>query len=226
MDNFFVQPYWGYFIITLVTSGLVLLIRLGLKRYQPPDPDPFGVIARRKKEESQKIIKQMLEERDDSSKSEFTDASFSDLTVGDLKILLKDFSFYCFVVFLIFGIPYLILRLGFGLVETVIPKETHSSFYWLMGIGLAAIVMITLFKDPAYTLAWFSVFFRNMSMSMSRLSRTSQILLFSALIGYFYLAIAYPNVWIVLSLCLMPFEFAYGRYQTILKGKSQGKLSQ
>lgn len=221
MDTLFNYPYWEYLVISLFIIGSIYLMKLGLDYLNPPDERLDAVLVRRQKEEKQKIIKQMFMERKDQEEPETSSLGFSDLTVADIFILFKDFAFYCFFVLLIFGIPYLLFTLGFGFAESLVPQEDRSWFNWLVAIGILAILAVSVFQDPAYTLAWFSVLLRDLSKAMSRLTRNKQILLLAALLGYFCLAVTYPKIWFILSLVLMPFEFVYGKYRSILRRKSE-----
>lgn len=227
MDILFTKPYWDYVVISLVTIGLVCLMRLGLRTNNSPDPDPAGLIAARQKkqkmEDNQELIKQMLAERVSEREPAMKEARFSDLTVRDLKNLGKDFLFNCLIISFVVGIPYLAFYLGFVLLEPLISTNSHSSFIWIINLGIVILLLATLFKNPGYTLAWLSILFRDMSISVSRLSHTKQVFMVTGIIGYLYLAFAYPYAWVIFSLCLMPFEFTYGRYKAILHRKSDGR---
>ncbi|GMV50021.1 MAG: hypothetical protein AMXMBFR67_15640 [Nitrospira sp.] len=227
MDILFTKPYLDYVVISLVTIGLICLMRLGLRINDSPNSDPAGLIAARLKEqknqENRETIKQMLEHKVSDSEPIIDGPKFSDLTVGDLKRLSKDFLFYCFITFLIIGIPYLAFHFGFILLESIIPNNNHSLLVWIASLGILVFLIVTLFKNPAYTLAWLSVLFRDMSISLSKLSHTKQIFLMTGIIGYLYLAFAYPYAWVILSVCLMPFEFTYGRYKAILNRKTDDR---
>ena len=104
----------------------------------------------------------------------------------------------------------------------VIPEEIHSIFNCGAGLVLLGIVVVLVFKDPAYTLAWFGALFTDISRSISGLSHSKQILILVLIVGEFYLAIAYPFVWFVSSIAvLIPLGFTYERYQALLKNKAQ-----
>ena len=151
--------------------------------------------------------------------------TFSDLTIGKIKVLIKDFFLACFICLLVFGIPYALLVTFFWGVESAV---SGGQFSWLpraLGLGLIALVVVLLIKDLPYTLKYFGDMFTRLSTAAANLSRVKQAIGLAFVIGYFYSAIKFPVVWFWFTVLIFtPAGFTYDRYKAILKRKAENHI--
>ena|SRR2546429_5205844 len=152
---------------------------------------------------------------------------FSDLTIGEIKILTKNFFTISFFYLLLLGIPYALLVGAFWGAESVF---SGGPFSWLLQAaiwGLVVYVVVLIFKDLPDVLKSFGDMFLSLSATAANISRVKQLIGLAFVIGYFYSAITFPIVWFWFSvLVFIPAGCTYDRYKKILKQKVENQISQ
>lgn len=153
--------------------------------------------------------------------------TFSDLTIGEIQMLIKDFFFTSFICLLVFGIPYaLFVAFSWGVTSVV----SGGRFSWLpqaLAFGLLGYVVVFLIRNLPYTLKFFGDGFMGLSTAAANVSRVKQSIGLAFVIGYFYSAYKFPLVWFWFTILIFtPAVFTHDRYTAILKRKTESHIGQ
>lgn len=152
---------------------------------------------------------------------EFT---FSDLTIGEINLLIKDFFQASFVCLLVFGIPYALFVGVFWGAESVFSGGELS---WLPQVVIWGVIIYLLIKNLPDTLKYFGDMFQGLSAAAASVSRPKQLIGLVFVIGYFYSSVRFPNAWFWFTvLIFMPAGFTYDHYKKILKQKAENQVNQ
>ena len=151
--------------------------------------------------------------------------SVSDLTIRDIKSLVKDFFTASLTLGVVFGLPYaLFLGMDVGL-QSSLPVEAYSWFSGFLGFGFLAFFAYILLKNLAKVLQNFGKLLVDLRQAPGRVSLPKQILWVAVFIGFVFIWVRYPGAsFLLFCLVILPAGFTYDKYKGRLKRKSERNL--
>jgi len=149
--------------------------------------------------------------------------SFSDLSMNEIKELVKFFFTAVLACCIIFGV-WIFVPLYWWIGTEGSESSPGWSIPGWVGILIPLFLIIYIIRNLDYSLEWFEKFFenlRNLTKGLSATQRTAFVLL---LIAYFYSASKYPVYWYLFTvLIFVPVGYTIDRYKKIIAHKSKLK---
>jgi hypothetical protein len=173
--------------------------------------------------------RQLIMIKDGNNKAEvdaWRHLSLSDLTIKEIRQLVKCYLTALFACILLFGLPFaLIVTLDFGL-RTSLTGHEYSWWSTLIGYGfLAWFTYMVLSNIPAF-FEWWRDLFADLYKWARSVSRSMQILGFIFLVCYTAAWGKYPKATFWFSITIfLPGGFTYEKYKKILKLKAQNQTA-
>lgn len=160
---------------------------------------------------------QNINEVESLKMTENSNPSFRDLTLKEAWKLIKIFFSCVFACALVFVLPYALLTSASKSVDTTVGQRTISD--WIGYLCLFAVLLLVVFNIDEFfsSLAKFFADLANLTKAMSKIKRIAFAFL---LLLFFYCWFNFTRITFFVSvLVLLPAEFTYYQYKSILKEK-------
>lgn len=149
--------------------------------------------------------------------TENSNLTFRDLTLKEAWKLIKIFFSCVFACALVFVLPYVLLTSASKSVDTTFGQRTISE--WVGYLCIYAVLLLVVFNIDEFfsSLAKFFADLANLTKAMSKIKRIAFAFL---LFLYLYCCFHFTRITLLISvLVLLPAEFTYYQYKSILKEK-------
>ena len=150
--------------------------------------------------------------------------SFSDLSLNEIKVLVKFFFTAVLACGIVFGV-WIVIPLYWWIGT----ESSESSPSWTLvsgGVGILILLLFVIYviRNLDHCLQWFEGFFAGLRKSTKDMSATQRTLLVLFAVAFFYSAIKYPIYWYpFFTLIFMPVVFTIERYMKMITHKSKLK---
>jgi len=152
--------------------------------------------------------------------------TFSDLTVGEIKTLIKTFFINLFLFSLVFGIPYaMFVGLDWG-ASVFVSEEQHLWLNKLAFLVLAIFIFWIVINNLPSILKQIGRMYTEGSEAAAKASlfkRAAWIIFWG---GYFYSSMYFPLIWFWLTCAGLTVAFTYDKYTDILNNKTPKETTQ
>ena len=152
--------------------------------------------------------------------------TFSDLTVGEIKTLIKTFFINLFLFSLLFGIPYtMFVGLDWGM-SFVVSEEQHSWLNKLTFLVLVIFAFWVVIKDLPSILKQLAGMYTDLSEAAAKASLFKMVVWIIFGGAYYYSLIYFPLIGYWLTCAGLTVAFTYDKYASILNNKTPKETTQ